>query len=199
MFLDTTFNSTIRVLTNIYENFIESAMRFYRYAKCLPASKQPRVTILISKWLMNHHHHWRCSSLTKETETIEDLIELAFILTKSKSRQDKFEKFHCGITKSQVRWWVYLFPLFSTDGSQLCAKVERIAHLLFPCAQVGTHSFPIGPISQAEQISTCSWLAQVIYRDHSGEVQPRTNPATTSSSSRATDVSESSVLDALSQ
>ncbi|KAI9787925.1 MAG: hypothetical protein M1816_007325 [Peltula sp. TS41687] len=84
MFLDTNFNSTITVLTNIYENFIESAMKFYRYARSLPSAKQPRAAILI--------------------KTIEDLIELAFALTKSKSKQDKFETFNCAVTKTQVRW-----------------------------------------------------------------------------------------------
>lgn len=49
MFLDTNFNSVSTVLTNIYQNFVESAMKFYSYTKSLPPNKRPRPTLLISK------------------------------------------------------------------------------------------------------------------------------------------------------
>jgi hypothetical protein len=49
MFLDTGFNSVPTVLTNIYQNFIESAMKFYSYTKSLPFNKRPRSILLISK------------------------------------------------------------------------------------------------------------------------------------------------------
>lgn len=48
MFLDTTFNSLNTVLTTIYQNFTESAMKYYRYAKCMAAGGvHPHASLLI--------------------------------------------------------------------------------------------------------------------------------------------------------
>lgn len=48
MFLDTTFNSLNTVLSTIYQNFVESAMKYYRYAKCMAAgSMHPHASLLI--------------------------------------------------------------------------------------------------------------------------------------------------------
>ena len=47
MFLDTSFNSLNTVLGTIYENFIEAAMKYYRYAKSMPKGQQPRNPLLI--------------------------------------------------------------------------------------------------------------------------------------------------------
>lgn len=41
---------------------------------------------------------------TNNSGTIDDLMELAFILMKSKRKAEKFPTYRCGITKSQVRW-----------------------------------------------------------------------------------------------
>ncbi|KAI9871385.1 MAG: hypothetical protein M1830_002966, partial [Pleopsidium flavum] len=46
MFLDTSFNSLSSVLSNIYQFFNESAVKFYHYVKCLPSSKQPHPSLL---------------------------------------------------------------------------------------------------------------------------------------------------------
>jgi hypothetical protein len=37
-------------------------------------------------------------------ETIEDLIELAFVLLKSKNKNEKFGNYECAVTKAQVKW-----------------------------------------------------------------------------------------------
>lgn len=48
MFLDTTFNSLNTVLSTIYQNFVESAMKYYRYAKCMAAGgMHPHASLLI--------------------------------------------------------------------------------------------------------------------------------------------------------
>lgn len=47
MFLDTDFNSIKSVLNNIYQNFAESAMKYYRYVKSMQVGKQPRAALLI--------------------------------------------------------------------------------------------------------------------------------------------------------
>jgi hypothetical protein len=47
MFLDTNFNSLSTVLSSIFQNFVESSMKYYRYAKCMVA--HPPVSLLIGK------------------------------------------------------------------------------------------------------------------------------------------------------
>lgn len=48
MFLDTTFNSLGTVLSTIYQNFVESAMKYYRNAKCMAAGgMHPHASLLI--------------------------------------------------------------------------------------------------------------------------------------------------------
>ena len=49
MFLDTSFNSTATVLLNIYQNFVEAAMKYYRYAKCMAGVKHPHLDLLKRK------------------------------------------------------------------------------------------------------------------------------------------------------
>ncbi|KAL8655691.1 MAG: hypothetical protein Q9226_002939 [Calogaya cf. arnoldii] len=47
MFLDTNFNSVSSVLSNIYQNFVEAGMKYYRYAKSMQPEQQPHTTLLI--------------------------------------------------------------------------------------------------------------------------------------------------------
>ncbi len=48
MFLDTSFNSFRTVLSNIYDSFVETATKMWRYAKCLPKQKQPGARVVNS-------------------------------------------------------------------------------------------------------------------------------------------------------
>ena len=49
MFLDTSLNLSSSVLSTIYQNFAETAMKCYRYAKSMPTSKQPPSDLVIGK------------------------------------------------------------------------------------------------------------------------------------------------------
>ncbi|KAF8847635.1 hypothetical protein BDZ45DRAFT_607177 [Acephala macrosclerotiorum] len=84
MFLDTTFNSLKTVLTNVYTAFIESATKLWTYAKCLPTGKKPGTQLII--------------------KTIGDLIELAFVLMKSKGKNRRNTGYGCKLSKVQVEW-----------------------------------------------------------------------------------------------
>ena len=50
MFLDTSFNSPFTVLSSIYRNFVEAAMKFYRYAKCMGGGKHPHLDLLTGEF-----------------------------------------------------------------------------------------------------------------------------------------------------
>ncbi|KUJ22916.1 uncharacterized protein LY89DRAFT_314076 [Mollisia scopiformis] len=82
MFLDTSFNSLKTVLSNVYSAFIESATKMWTYAKCLPAGKQPGTQLIL--------------------KTIRDLIELAFVLMKSKGKNKKNVGYKFALSKMQV-------------------------------------------------------------------------------------------------
>ena len=49
MFLDTQFNSVPTVLANLYQSFLESAVRCFEYVRHLSALKEPSSRLLISK------------------------------------------------------------------------------------------------------------------------------------------------------
>lgn len=84
MYLDTSYNSTSTVLTNIYTSFLETATKMWTYAKCLPVGKQPGTKLLI--------------------KTITDLIEMAYVLIKSKGKNKKNEGYQCGVKKAQLEY-----------------------------------------------------------------------------------------------
>ena len=84
MYLDTSYNSTSTVLTNIYTSFLETATKMWTYAKCLPGGKQPGTNLLI--------------------KTITDLIEMAYVLIKSKGKNKKNEGYQCGVKKAQLEY-----------------------------------------------------------------------------------------------
>ena len=114
MLLDTSFNSPNTVLSTVYENFVESAMKYYRYAKSMGSRKQPAASILISKLL-------NISSLTGLPAlgdvnsapiglilvcvgTIRDLINLSFVLVKSKHQKEASSGYKCSVSKGQMEW-----------------------------------------------------------------------------------------------
>ena len=49
MFLDTELNSLATVLSTLYQNMLESAMKLYRYAKSMGREVRPPSSLLISK------------------------------------------------------------------------------------------------------------------------------------------------------
>ncbi|KAH8657402.1 hypothetical protein BGZ60DRAFT_130395 [Tricladium varicosporioides] len=84
MFLDTSFNSLATVLKNVYTAFVETGTKMWTYARCLPTGKQPGTKLLI--------------------KTISDLMELAFVLMKSKAKNEKNVGYKCAVSKIQVEW-----------------------------------------------------------------------------------------------
>lgn len=53
MFLDTSFNSASTVLSSLYQNFAETAMKCYRYAKSMPTSNRPSSGLVIGEPFLN--------------------------------------------------------------------------------------------------------------------------------------------------
>lgn len=47
-FLDTAFNTVATVMMNIYQSFVLTGMKCFRYIKSLPTAKQPHVSLVIS-------------------------------------------------------------------------------------------------------------------------------------------------------
>ncbi|MCJ1247012.1 hypothetical protein MMC30_004223 [Trapelia coarctata] len=84
MFLDTDLNSLATVLSTIYQNMLESAMKLYRYAKSIRPEVRPPSSLMI--------------------RTIEDLSHLAVVLIQSKHESHRSSGYKCGVTKAQIEW-----------------------------------------------------------------------------------------------
>lgn len=118
MFLDTTFNSLNTVLSTIYKNFLESAMKYYRYAKCMATSKYPQAALLIGIHLLIictgilpellYHGRFPPEPQTYRGPpplgTIQDVVDLAFVLVKAKSEKQIVHDYKCAVSKRQVEW-----------------------------------------------------------------------------------------------
>jgi hypothetical protein len=98
MFLDTNFNSVGTVQLNLHNAFVESAKKMWAYRKCLPPQKRPGSRLMTSKEF--HHFGYGSNNLA---ETISDVIELAFVLIKSKSKNPKNKQYRCALTHHQVK------------------------------------------------------------------------------------------------
>ncbi|CAD6591538.1 MAG: hypothetical protein ASARMPREDX12_005212 [Alectoria sarmentosa] len=94
MFLDTSFNSPVTVLSTIYQNFVEVAMKYYRYAKCMQGGKHPHLDLLIAKERLGENY----------AGTIQDLVELALVLIKGKHKGQTEQGYICTVSKCQVEW-----------------------------------------------------------------------------------------------
>jgi hypothetical protein len=66
MLLDTEHNSKTVVMSNIYEMFMETGMKFHCYLKSLTIARQPTLRILCSKFRSLDH---------REQMKVEDLSE----------------------------------------------------------------------------------------------------------------------------
>ena len=108
MFFDMSLNLRSTVLLNIYNAFTETATKMWSYARSLPAAKQPTRKLVISKCILSAEYIF-CVNLTHFCiETIRDVVDLAFILLRSKSRKKKSQGFKCAVSKIQVEWYILL-------------------------------------------------------------------------------------------
>lgn len=108
MFLDTAFNSPTTVARNIYENFMESATKMYTYNKCLPIHKQAGTKIII--------------------QIIESLVDLAFVLIKSKEKNPRNASYRCAISKAELEWLA--FHAFTNVLKPRQSKYKEVLHWL---------------------------------------------------------------------
>ena len=84
MFLDTNLNSVLNVLGNVYQNFLEAAMKFYRYVLSMQQRSRPRSALLI--------------------DTIQSMVDMAFVLVKAMHKCPASQEYNCAVSKSQVQW-----------------------------------------------------------------------------------------------
>lgn len=83
MFYDSKHNTSATALRNLSEALVETATKAWAYARCLPPAKQP-----VSKvW----------------TDTVNDLVEVAYLLLTSRARRVRFPGYECKVGKRQVR------------------------------------------------------------------------------------------------
>ncbi|KAF2499752.1 hypothetical protein BU16DRAFT_282256 [Lophium mytilinum] len=85
MFLDTGFNSLDTVLANVYQSFLEAAVRCAEYMRQLATSRKPNSRLLI--------------------KTIDHLVALAAVLLQRPSRRvTTTHQRRCAVGRRQVQW-----------------------------------------------------------------------------------------------
>lgn len=82
--LDTTLSTRACVSRNLYQNFIECAMKMYRYIRAMPKRKRPTEAMTLATW--------------------KELTELAVRMT-SGIRSTKFiDEYQCAVSRTQMHW-----------------------------------------------------------------------------------------------
>jgi telomerase reverse transcriptase len=84
MLLDTDLSTRYCVSSNLYENFMEVAMKMYRYIRGLPKIRRPRESMVIETW--------------------RDLVSLAVKLTRGKRSSKTIDAYECAVSRTQVTW-----------------------------------------------------------------------------------------------
>ena len=84
MLLDTKLSSRYCVSSNLYQNFMEVAMKMYRYIRALPKHRRPGETMVIETW--------------------KDLVNLAVKMTRGKRGTKTIDEYECGVSKTQMHW-----------------------------------------------------------------------------------------------
>lgn len=84
MLLDTALSSRYCVSSNLYQNFMEVAMKMYRYIRGLPKKKRPSETMVIDTW--------------------KDLMNLAVKMTRGKRCTKTIDEYECAVSKTQMHW-----------------------------------------------------------------------------------------------
>ncbi|KAI0189400.1 hypothetical protein EV127DRAFT_109620 [Xylaria flabelliformis] len=87
MFFDTGLNSSSTMLNNIHRAFVETATKMWAYARCLPAPKRPPPGMII--------------------KTIGKLVDIAYLLLVSRTRQLRYPGYVCDVKKCEVSWLAY--------------------------------------------------------------------------------------------
>ncbi|OBT76587.1 hypothetical protein VF21_05363 [Pseudogymnoascus sp. 05NY08] len=116
MFMDTTFNSPTVVARNIFESFVECANKMCAYTRCLPTQKLPTADITI--------------------RTIVGLMDLAFLLIKSKEKNPKNVGYRCAISKTEIRWLALraFYRVLKPRQSRYREEMMWLDDQLQPCA-----------------------------------------------------------------
>jgi hypothetical protein len=103
MFFDTSLNSRSTVILNIYTAFVETATKMWSYSRCLPVKKQPTTMLVISEY--SHSGIPYTIVIRRSIDAIQDVIGLAYMLLRSKSRKKNNHGFKCTVSKVQLEWY----------------------------------------------------------------------------------------------
>ena len=84
LLLDTSLNSIAMVFTNLYQAFLEAAMKMYRYIRELPRPSRPGERLVLETW--------------------QDVADLVVKMTRGKQRSRCIDEYKCAVTRTQIQW-----------------------------------------------------------------------------------------------
>lgn len=130
MFLDPVLNAPATIMFTVYQNFLETAMKCFRYIKCMPTAKQPTAALLKGttpapptglgegvRFEVYCAHHTSSQEeipgyMKRRTDRargtaagiIRDVVDLAYTLVTRKQHSAGKSEARCVVRKRQVRW-----------------------------------------------------------------------------------------------
>lgn len=87
MFFDARHNSSQTIIRNLRDALVETATKTWAYARCLPVAKRPSAKV----WV----------------ETMQDLVEVAYLMLNSRARKLRYPRYESRVTKGQVKWLAF--------------------------------------------------------------------------------------------
>ncbi|KAK7941239.1 uncharacterized protein PG986_013626 [Apiospora aurea] len=115
MFLDTSHNAASTVLSNLFSAFIETADKAWAYARCLSSSSSPSTATCTAAARRKTSDNNNNSKLQKQQRgpvrlmirAVAKLVDVAFLLAKSKARRARYPDYVCDVRRNEVAWLAY--------------------------------------------------------------------------------------------
>ncbi|KAK8055527.1 hypothetical protein PG993_000754 [Apiospora rasikravindrae] len=121
MFLDTSHNAAATVLSNLFSAFAETANKAWAYARCLSSSSSTSTTstttstAAVGKKANNINNKRQkqkqgpaaAAPARLIIRAVAKLVDVAFLLAKSKARRARYPDYVCDVRRNEVAWLAY--------------------------------------------------------------------------------------------
>lgn len=109
MFLDTSHNAAATVLSNLFSAFVETASKAWAYARCLSSSYSASANKNknTDKKSKRQQQGGRLAGARLMIRAVAKLVDVAFLLAKSKARRARYPDYVCDVRRNEVAWLAY--------------------------------------------------------------------------------------------
>ncbi|KAK8087976.1 hypothetical protein PG997_002937 [Apiospora hydei] len=112
MFLDTSHNAASTVLSNLFSAFVETADKAWAYARCLSSSSSSTATCTAAARRKSNDNNSKRQRQQRGPaklmiRAVAKLVDVAFLLAKSKARRARYPDYVCDVRHNEVAWLAY--------------------------------------------------------------------------------------------